>query len=530
MARKSTANSQYSFAQAPTVDVPRSSFDRSHGHKTTFNASNLYPIYFDEVLPGDTHAVTPYVFARLATPIAPFMDNVRIDYHFFFVPYRLVWSNFKKFMGEKEFNDDTIFYLPTITAPAGGFAEESLFDYFGLPTKVAGIEVQALPIRAYNLIWSEWYRDQNTQNSAVQQTDDGPDDPLQYVLLKRNKRHDYFTGALKDAQKGDPVTLPIGGFAPVTDFGQATVSVGGGTSVPLNASDGYSLDGSRNALHAGNNQDSVGGTNQGVSFTNLQADLSAATAATVNSIRLAFQTQRFLERDARSGTRYTETLRAHFGVTSEDSRLQRPELLSSGSVGLNVSPVPQTSETTGSSQTPQGNLAAYGTVTGRPGSFTKSFTEHGVIIGLMSARADLSYQEGVHRSWRRSTKFDFAWPVFSHIGEQAIENIEIQAKGDGSDSDPWAFQERYAEYRYKPSQITGKFRSNATQSLEYWHLSEYFGATFPNFNGDFLVDKSPIERVIAVQDEPEFIADMHFQVKSTRPLPVYSVPGLIDHL
>lgn len=536
MAKRYSKSSSYTFSNAPSVSVPRSTFDLSHGHKTAIDAEYLYPIFFMEVLPGDTIQCKPAVFGRLATPQTPYMDNLWIDYFFGFCPYRIVHANFKKVMGEVSPSESGEFYLPQMTSPAGGYAEQSLFDYFGLPTKVEGMTHQSLPLRAYKQFWNDWFRRPHVQDILPLSLSDGPDDPADFTLLKRNKKHDYFAGALPAAQAGDPVTLPIGGIAPVVPAASnpnATLDMGLAGIQPLRASTAFGLSGTNTALVPGTDSVNVG---QNVaapwSYTGMEADLSSATAATVNSIRLAFQTQRFLEREMRSGNRYTEILRSFYGVTSEDQRLQRVELLSVGKTYLNASAVPQTSNTVtgGDDASPQGNLAAYATTGGEPAGFVKSFTEHGCIIGLANLRATLSYQEGLHRDWSRRSRFDFAWPVFAHLGEQEIKNKEIQARGDANgDDDPWAFQERYAEYRYRPTMITGRFRSNATQSLEFWHFSEYFGASFPSYNESFLQESPPIQRVLAVQDEPFCILDMHFQVKATRPLPTYSVPGMIDH-
>ncbi|QXP08503.1 MAG: major capsid protein [Arizlama microvirus] len=516
----------HQFSQVPKADIPRSSFDRSHGHKTAFDAGLLIPIFLDEALPGDTFKVSMTALARLATPIFPVMDNLFMDVHFFAVPNRLVWNNWQRFNGEQpDPGDTTDFTIPQMVSPATtGYAIGSLSDYMGIPTGVPGLTHSALWHRSYHLVWNEWYRDQNLQDAKLVPKGDGPDLPADYALLRRGKRHDYFTGALPWPQKGPAVEIPLGTTAPII-----------GTNSPLILRTAASAGTAINIVQSAGNATLNGSTSPGFNPAwlypgdlTLQADLSAASSATINSLRQAFQVQKMFERDARGGTRYTEIVRSHFGVTSPDARLQRPEYLGGGTVAVNISPIPQTSPTGTYASTPQGNLAAIGTAVGGAG-FAHSFTEHCLILGLISVRADYTYQQGLNRMWSRKSRFDFYWPALSHIGEQAIMRKELYATGSPANDDiVFGYQERFAEYRYKPSIITGIMRSSAPQSLDAWHLAQDF-ATAPVLDAAFIEENPPVDRVIAVPSEPHFIFDSFFRMKCSRPMPVYGVPGLIDH-
>lgn len=542
----SVLTSGHNFSQVPKADIQRSQFNRSHGYKTAFNSGYLIPVFVDEALPGDSFNLKMQTFARLSTPIVPFMDNLYMASFFFAVPYRLVWSNFKKFCGEQATTSaSTNFTIPVFTAYAP--AAESLSDYMGIPISGATTPLGAggtiahhcLFHRAYNLIWNEWFRDQNLQDSvkvgSTAALDDGPDAIADYVLLKRGKRHDYFTSCLPWTQKnntGTAVSVGLGGTAPVLGIGKQnqvfsqankTVYETGQSNSSLYAISQY-MDGS---------SDDYGwylkGTAATGGFPSVYADLTASSGITINALRLAFQTQKMYERDARGGTRYREIIQSHFGVLDpNDARLQRPEYLGGSTSPIMLTPVPQTSSTTGALA--QGRLSAAGISQSRAG-FVKSFSEHCLIIGLVCVHADLNYQTGLNRMWSRSTRLDMYWPALANIGEQAVLNKEIYCQGSANPTDDAAafgYQERFAEYRYKPSSITGKMRSHNATPLDYWHLAQKFTSK-PTLGTTFIQETPPIDRVVAVNTEPQFFFDAYFDLKCARPMPTYSVPGLIDH-
>lgn len=524
----------HQFAMVPKAEIPRSQFSRQFTHKTTFDAGILVPIYVDEVLPGDTFNMKSTMFCRMATPILPIMDNLYLDSFFFFVPNRLLWTNWVKFMGQQTNPGDSISYtIPQQVSPVNGYAVNSLQDYMGLPTVgqvAAGNQVthSALWLRAYNLIFNEWFRDENLQISRPVATGDGPDNVADYVLLRRGKRHDYFTSCLPWTQKGTSIGVPIGTTAPVIPNG--TTGPVWKSSVSQNLS--LQIDATNQNMRF-NAAPTGAGNNPGYWVTSgLVADLSSATATTINQLRQSFQIQKLLERDARGGTRYTEIVRAHFGVQSPDARLQRPEYLGGGSTPVNINPIAQTSATgvTGGS-TPIGQLSAFGVALTSNNGFTASFTEHGVIIGLVAVRADLTYQQGLHKMWSRSTRYDFYFPAFAALGEQAVLNKEIYCDGSANDANVFGYQERWAEYRYKPSQVSGYFKSTSASTIDPWHLAQKFTA-LPTLNTSFIQDVPPMSRVLAVgaaADGQHFLFDGFFDNKVARPMPLYSVPGLIDH-
>lgn len=512
---------EHKFSEVPSAEIPRSMFNRSHGHKTTFDADWLVPILVDDVIPGDTYNVSVQHFARIGSPfIHPLMDNLYLETFYFFVPYRLLWDNWEKFMGARTDPSDSIDYtIPKVSSNTGknlatSGTHEELCNYLGLPynTNVDMTEFSALPFRAYNLIYNEWFRDQNLQDSLPVSTGDGPDaGSSAYNLKKRGKRHDYFTSSLPWPQKGDAVDLPLAGQAPIQ-------YVEGGADLTIQNPSGTWVDmtSSGTKLIAGVADPSG---------DQLYADMTAVSGATINDLRLAFQTQRLLERDARSGTRYNEMILAHYGVTVPDFRVQRPEFLGGGSSIINTHEVPNTSDT---ATADQAELSAYGTSAGNHG-FTQSFVEHGVIIGLANVRGDITYSQGAERYWFKDTRYDFYFPVLSMIGEQSVLNREIYYQNAAADEQVFGYQERYAEYRYKPSRVSGLFAVDHSAGLDSWHLSEDF-SVLPTLGDTFIQSSTggPLDRAITVTSEPHIICDFFFDMKCARPMPTWGVPGNLD--
>jgi len=532
------------FAMVPRNDVPRSTFRVEHSHKTTLDAGFLVPFYLDEVLPGDVHKGNVSIFARVNNLLFPLMDNMEVETFFFFTPSRLVWSNWVKFMGEQANPGDSISYtIPKLSSPAGGFIVGGLADHLGLPTAGqlnggATIAVSALPFRCYNRIFNEWFRDENLMNSVPQETDDGPDTISQYNLEARCKKHDYFTSALPWPQKGATgISMPIGGIATIRTNATELLSGAQPGLLVHRASDGGIIP-SNSALQVGSgvastqvgyNSVTTGALVAQIYPSNLYADLSTATGATINAQRLAVATQQFLEKDARGGTRYTELLKNHFGVTPEDARLQRPEYIGGGKSQVHTQAMPQTS--VGTAQNPLGSLAGQGIVSGQH-NFMYHATEHGYILGLVNVRGDLTYQQGLRRLWTRDTRYDFYWPTFANLGEQIVRNDEIYCTGVvGTDTAAFGYQERWAEYRYQPSEITGLFKSTSAGNIDDWHLAQQF-TTAPALNATFIRDpsRSTLARALAAGTQAnnlQILFDSSFHVSKTRAIPTYSVPGLV---
>nr|AOV86347.1 putative capsid VP1 [uncultured virus] len=521
----------------PRAEVPRSTFVTRHSRKVTFDGGFLIPFFVDEILPGDVHKGRVTIFARLATMLFPLMDNVTLETFFFFVPNRLLWSNWVRMMGEQTSPGDTIAYTtPQIVSPAGGFAVGGIFDYFGLPTVgqvTAGqtVTVNALPLRAYRLIYHEWFRDQDIDGGQLPTSGDGPDVHTSYSVFRRRKRHDYFTSCRPWPLKGGvEVPLPISGQATVRGIGMLTAGTPTAGSPVGDEAPGTPISG-WSAYYAGGSANVVFRATAPAASADplIYADLSTATGATLNALRLAIATQRLLEMDARGGTRYVEILYNQWGVDPEDWRLQRPEYVGGGRSSIQTSAIPQSSATnlTGGS-TALGTLAATGTFADQH-EFSLYAREHGYLIGLVNVTADLTYQQGLHKMWSRQTRYDFYHPAFANLGEQAVLNQELYVTGtDATDTAVFGYQERWSEYRHRPSTITGLFRSTSAGTLEAWHAAQKFTAQ-PTLNGTFIEDNPPFSRVLAAgaaANGAQVLFDSVFDIASTRALPMYSVPGL----
>lgn len=559
-------NVESHFALNPTnIDIRRSTFDRSHSLKTSFNVGDIVPFFLDEVLPGDTFNVDTSKVVRLQTLLTPVMDNIYLDTYFFFVPNRLTWSHWKQFNGENTESawiPQTEYEIPQITAPAdSGWSVGTIADYLGVPTGVPSLSVSALPFRAYALVMNEWFRDENLSDPLVVPVDDATvagvntgtfvtDVAKGGLPYKAAKYHDYFTSCLPSPQKGPDVLIPS---ATSGEFPVVTRA----TAIPDDVLSSVSLSG---RLTRGGQQNSSGlipsgslsdSTNAGFatnaylssgdpSFvpTNLYAVSSGGLGASINQLRMAFQIQKLYEKDARGGSRYIEILKSHFGVTSPDARLQRPEYLGGNRVPININQVVQQSATS-AGETAQGTVTGMSVTTDSHSDFTKSFTEHGFVIGVMVARYDHTYQQGLERFWSRKDRFDYYWPVFANIGEQAVKNKEIYAQGPAKvdsagaviDDQVFGYQEAWADYRYKPSRVTGEMRSQYAQSLDVWHLADDYSA-LPMLSDSWIrEDKTNVDRVLAVTSavSNQLFADIYIKNRTTRPMPMYSIPGLIDH-
>lgn len=543
-------NSEQHYAQVPHAEIRRAKFQRDFNLLTTMNEGDLVPIYLDEVLPADTFKINLNALVRMATPLYPVMDNAYMDFYFFFVPARLLWKHFQNLMGQNDstfWAEKTEYTTPVTTAPEGGWNVGTLADYFGIPTGVSGLKVNSLPFRAYAKVWNEWFRDENLQQPVTQSMDDTTttgvntgtslsDAEAGGMPLKVCKYKDYFTSCLPSPQKAaEPVQLPMTGNAQIVwpnsaeSMGDGEIFQNGGENlenIPTNTN--MKLAASKKNNKNGKSLVMFGGqtnTNE-ITYSTMLADLSTVTSATINELRQAIAVQHIFERDARTGTRYKEILKGAWGVTSPDARLDRSEYIGGHRMPINVNQVIQTSST--DSTSPQGNTGAYSMTTLSRNMCTYSATEHGYVLGLAAIRVDHSYQQGLSRLWTRSTRFSYYDPMLANLGEQAVLNQEIYAQGKPQDEEVFGYQEAWADYRYRTNMVTSEMRSTYAQTLDAWHYADKYGA-LPTLSSSWIKEGTEnIDRTLAVQssNSHQFICNFFYEQAWTRPMPIYSVPGI----
>lgn len=536
-------NSEQHYSQVPHAEIRRARFKRDFSLLTTMNEGDLVPIYCDEVLPADTFKINLNSLVRMATPLYPVMDNAYMDFYFFFVPARLLWEHFVNLMGQNDktfWAEATEYTTPVTTAPAGGWKVGTIADYFGIPTGVEGLKVNSMPFRAYVKIWNEWFRDENLQQPAQMtmgdETTTGSNDEAtsetSYITeaqkgakpLKVCKYKDYFTSCLPSPLKAaEPVSIPMNGNAPIRGYEEKELkNIVKQRVNPVNLG---TVNGTANIYADENAVFSIGaGVNPRAAY--LGADLGEVSATTINELRNAIAVQHIFERDARTGTRYKEILNGAWGVTSPDARLDRSEYIGGYRMPININQVIQTSSTDTTS--PQGNTAAYSMTTLSREMCTYSATEHGYVIGLAAARVDHSYQQGLSRMWTRSTRFSYYDPMLANLGEQAVLNQEIYAQGNATDTEVFGYQEAWADYRYRTNMVTSEMRSTYAQTLDAWHYADKY-SELPKLSSSWIKEGTEnIDRTLAVQssNSHQFICNFYFDQTWTRPMPIYSVPGL----
>lgn len=546
----------FNFSENPiTLDISRSRFNRDSSIKMSFNVGELVPFYVDEVLPGDTMEVSTSKVVRMQTLLTPVMDNMYLDTYYFFVPNRLVWDHWKEFQGENTESawiPQTEYTVPQITSPTGGWTVGTIADYMGIPTGVENLSVNALPFRAYALICDYWFRSQNLQdpfvipkNESTVVGSNGNDYKLDVAKGGKpwiaRRYNDYFSQALPSPQKGPAVSLPgfAGGTYPVVGNGNSFTFTDGTKRYGLTAGTGNinrffdSLADKPIGTVIADGSGPAQGSAMGLPTDSSGAIVSvpAAGMITINELRTAFQLQKYYEQLARSGSRYSEILRAQFRVTSPDARLQNPEYLGGTHLPITINQVVQNSGTGAGSSTPQGTTVAYSLTADNHFDFSKSFVEHGFIIGVCVARYEHTYQQGIERFWSRKKVTDYYVPVFANLGEQGICNKEIYAQGTATDDEIFGYVPRWNEYRFKPNRVCGEMRSSYAQSLDCWHLADDYEA-LPTLSGSWLMeDKTNVDRVLAVTSKVsnQLFGDFYIQNVSTRAMPLHSIPGMIDH-